>query len=282
MNFNLFNHSNLLFLALSLYSIPILSLNTIILRNSGSIRGTVIGQNAESIQLKTEEGGTLNIPKKKVLKVLYKEITTREVDDIRKKEEEKFKIQQLKENEKQLLAEKRKAEELKKVKEKYENQSNPAYPKQKLGLLSSYRLYNSYPNPIVSLADPDASCEPYSYSSDWYFLFGTFRITSPDLSQLLPKESRPIQIRYETSWTDLAVTMLGGIAVSITKKTLYVDVCTQSNQKRVVSESEILLEKEIEKKINEDFKKTKEKEELEENIKLEMEIKKLEKIGKHR
>jgi len=271
-----------LILILVFFTSPILSLNIVILRTAVSLRGNVIGQNADSIKLKTEEGETIEIPKKKVLKVLYKEITAKEIDEIRKKEEERLRVLQEKEREKQRLAEQKKAEELQNLKEKFQNEGNPAFPKPKLGVLSSYKLYNSYPNPVITLADPEAMCEPYAYSSDWYILFGTFRLTSPDISKLLPRESRPIQIRYETSWTDLAVTMLGGIAFSLTKKTLYVDICEEKNQKRMISEAEFKLEKEVEKKITEEFKKAREEEELEENIKLEIEIKKLEKIGKYK
>lgn len=255
------------------------SINTVILKNSDSLQGIVIGQNLDTLKLKTETGVILNIPKKKILKVLYKEITKKEIEQIRFKEEEKLRINSEKEKEIRKLAEQKKLDKLKKIRETYLSEGNKAYPKENLGLLSSYKIYNAYPIPILALASPEASCEPYAYSSDWYILFGIFRLTSPDMGELLPKESKLIQIRYETSLTDLAITLLGGIAFSLTKKTLYIDSCEDKIQRRIISEQELQLEKDAESKVLEELMKAKEKEELEDNIKLEMEIKKLEKIG---
>ncbi|MCZ8238490.1 MAG: hypothetical protein O9346_08410 [Leptospiraceae bacterium] len=58
------------------------SINTVILKNSDSLQITVNGQNIQALKMKTETGVILNMPKKKILKVLYKEITKQEIEQI--------------------------------------------------------------------------------------------------------------------------------------------------------------------------------------------------------
>ncbi|PJE00287.1 MAG: hypothetical protein CK427_14475, partial [Leptospira sp.] len=73
------------------------SINTVILKNSDSLQITVNGQNIQALKMKTETGVILNMSKKKILKVLYKELTKQEIEQIRIKKEEKIKLNSEKE-----------------------------------------------------------------------------------------------------------------------------------------------------------------------------------------
>jgi hypothetical protein len=256
------------------------TLNTVILKKGDVIVGQVVGQNSDRIQVKSDSGKVLEIPKKNILKVLYKEITKKEEEAILKKEEEKIKEKYKKEEEKKLLIAKMKEDELSRFrKERLQSYNeDKAYPKEKLKFLSSYKVYKSYHSGILTIASPDSICTPFANSSDWYILFGAIALTSPDMGKLLPSDSQSIQLRYETSLLDIGATLLGAILITMTRKTLYVDVCEDKDQPKYITLEEVKLEKDIDRKLIEDELKEKEKQELEENIRLEVELRKLERI----
>lgn len=79
---------------------------TILLKNGGNIKGKVKGQNAQNLIVETPDGKSQEISKSKVLKVVYKEVSDADLNNIRREEEAKAKNQ--------LEVEKKKSSELEK------------------------------------------------------------------------------------------------------------------------------------------------------------------------
>ncbi|TGK13931.1 hypothetical protein EHO60_00845 [Leptospira fletcheri] len=77
-------------LILLLFSSQLIAVQSILLRNGSTVKGTVITQNEKNIQVKGEDGRLVTIPKKSILKVIYKEVTKEEEKKIRQEEEKKI------------------------------------------------------------------------------------------------------------------------------------------------------------------------------------------------
>lgn len=77
-------------LLLLLISTQLIAVQSILLRNGSTVKGTVITQNEKNIQVKGEDGRLVTIPKKSILKVIYKEVTKEEEKKIRQEEEKKI------------------------------------------------------------------------------------------------------------------------------------------------------------------------------------------------
>lgn len=81
----------LLIAAFEIYSSP----HTVLLKTGTTIKGTVIGQNESGLTVKKSDGSTATVSKKKVLKVVYRDVTREEEKNIRKEEERKGKQEQI-------------------------------------------------------------------------------------------------------------------------------------------------------------------------------------------
>ncbi|MCC5813447.1 MAG: hypothetical protein JJT78_01710 [Leptospira sp.] len=111
-----------LFMASSVFSAQ-----SVILKSGKTIKGQVIGQNESGLTVKQTDGTTTTIPKKQILKVVYKDVTADEEKKIRAEEEKKLAVKEAAEKKKREEAEKKKqaeeeakrlAEEKKREKEK--------------------------------------------------------------------------------------------------------------------------------------------------------------------
>lgn len=64
--------------------------DSIILKNGTFQKGKIIGQTSEQISLQTTEGKVVEIPKNRIIKVVFRDVTNEEALQIKKEEEEKF------------------------------------------------------------------------------------------------------------------------------------------------------------------------------------------------
>ncbi|AOP35029.1 hypothetical protein A0128_14945 [Leptospira tipperaryensis] len=69
------------------------------------------------------------------------------------------------------------------------------------------------------------SCKPILKQTQWYFLFGSFPINRLESSEILPDPNQNYKVTLKTSWLDGALSVLLGIAASITRKTIEVESC---------------------------------------------------------
>lgn len=264
---------SLLFLILPVFSLW--SSQTILLREGGSLQGTITSQDAEGLTVQSKDGKRTNIPKSKLLKVIYREVEEAEIERIRKEEEEKLqkrereKLKQ-REERKRALEEKRKEfetqqkEELRAMEErlgksKVQSQTSGKLKEQELGYMTQYRFSKVYSHADVKLASPTAKCKEHSRSSNWYWLFGTFRITKPDNSALFPKNGGSVRIRTDTTWMDVGISSVLGFLGTFTRRTIVVESCGGGSRTRLYTEEELKYELEKQKfQLQSQFMKEKE------------------------
>lgn len=257
---------------------PIFSAHTVLLKQGKTIRGIVTNQNVDHVEIDTQDGKHLVLPKKSVLKVIYRDLAEADEEKIRKEEEEK----RQKEKEKILAA---KREEILKKKNEMEqaeaisrSNSKIASTQTETSIRNSFILGSIDRQSPFTLATLDAKCTPYSEFPEYYYLFGAFRWKEPDWNTLLPKDPTPIRIKQASSYTDLAITALGGFLITITRKTIYVEVCEGSGYRLLSDESINKLKEEAQQEV----KVEQELKEIEEKYEMELLEKDLEKIQKRK
>ncbi|PJZ51297.1 hypothetical protein CH380_20915 [Leptospira adleri] len=72
-----------------------------------------------------------------------------------------------------------------------------------------------------------SSCKPVLKQTQWYFLFGSFPINRVNSSEILPDLNQNYRVTIKTSWMDGALSIILGIAASITRKTIEVESCSR-------------------------------------------------------
>ncbi|WP_061235052.1 LA_0442/LA_0875 N-terminal domain-containing protein [Leptospira weilii] len=117
-----------LFLTFAVFVTAALSISaeTVLLQEGGSFRGKVVTQNQKTITIQTREGKRV-IPKKEVLKVIYKDVNEAEEEKIRNLEIQKLEEEKLSKQKDQELK-KRQMEEERLGKEKEEMDNKPIPP----------------------------------------------------------------------------------------------------------------------------------------------------------
>ncbi|MCZ8156787.1 MAG: hypothetical protein O9264_11740 [Leptospira sp.] len=257
------------FLLLTVLFFPVFSLlpiHTVLLKQGRSIKGTVSSQNLDHVEVVTSEGKHVIVPKKSVLKIIYKDLAEEDEAKIRKAEETK------REEEKQRLIEQHKLEILaKQEQEKRDNEiSNQVAQSsdtvQKSTLRDSFVLGSPSSQQTITLANYAQKCEHYSEYPEYFWLFGAFRFKEPVLSELLPKNNKPIRITQRSTYKDIAFTLLGGFLITVTRKSLIVEVCDGTGY-RLISEREV---EQIKNGVASDFKKQQEIDSIQEKVDLEL------------
>ncbi|TGK81427.1 hypothetical protein EHQ24_08900 [Leptospira noumeaensis] len=266
---------NLTLIILLFFIYPLSAVQTILLKQGKSIKGIVTNQNVDSVEVDTQNGKHMVISKKTVLKIIYKDIAESEEEIIRKEEEEKRKS----EKEKAIAA---KQEEIRKRREELSRQDAEKKAKQEGGEVVTHSLRDSFvlgsvaDGNMITLAPDSARCQAFQEYTEYFWLFGALRFSEPNWDELLPKDSRPVRIKQTSTWTDMAITLLGGFLITVTRKTIVVDVC-EGNGFRMVSDSEI---KRIKDEAVEQIRTEQELKEAEEKYELEQLEKDLESLKK--
>lgn len=254
---------------------PLSAVQTILLKQGKSIKGIVTNQNVDNVEVDTQNGKHMVISKKSVLKIIYKDLAESEEETIRKEEEEKRKT----EKEKAIAA---KQEEIRKRREELTRQESERKAKEEGGEVITHSLRDSFvlgsvaDGNMITLAPDSAKCQTFQEYPEYFWLFGALRFKEPDWNELLPKDNRPVRIKQTSTWSDMAITLLGGFLVTITRKTIIVDVCEGSGY-RMVSDSEI---KRIKDEAVEQIRTEQELKEAEEKYELEQLEKDLEALKK--
>ncbi|MDF3821760.1 hypothetical protein P3G55_17785 [Leptospira sp. 96542] len=205
---------------------PAFAVHTILLKNGKSVKGTITNQNVDNVEMNTEKGGHVVIPKKSVLKVIYKDIAEADEAKIRKEEEEKRDKEKAK-----ILAEK-KEELLRKEKELEKEENSKPVVQNQLATTSfrdTFLLGGSKQNSI-QVASLEANCQAFQQYSQYFYLFGTFPFNEPKWPELLPKDNRTVRIRQTATNLDIVISVLGAFFTTVTRKTIQVEVCEGTKQ----------------------------------------------------
>lgn len=180
--------------------------NSVLLKSGETIKGNITSQDAESIVVQEANGNSRTISKKKILKVVYKEVSEEALQEIRKEEERKLALKSEKESKDKEL-------EIEEEKKKNEKLAVLAEPESKA--IPSYALFTT----------SGKNCVPFASKTEWFWLYGNIPFSEPDWNVLLPKEFRTIQMRYTSTWKDTLSTIFIGSITSITRKTRVIEVC---------------------------------------------------------
>ncbi|RHX88574.1 LIC_13076 family protein [Leptospira stimsonii] len=71
----------------------------------------------------------------------------------------------------------------------------------------------------------EISCKPILKQTQWYLLFGSFPINRVNSSEILPDTNENYRVTIKTTWMDGLLSVLLGIAASVTRKTIEVESC---------------------------------------------------------
>ncbi|TGN14254.1 LA_0442/LA_0875 N-terminal domain-containing protein [Leptospira ilyithenensis] len=217
----------LLFVGLFLSSLPLIAINTILLKNGKSIKGIVSSQNLDSVEINRADGKHVIVSKKSVLKIIYKDLAEEEEAKIRKEEQtkrdlEKTRLLEIRNQENLTL---QNSETAKKAEERKRVLESANTPLKSDSLRTSFLLHSPNPTHPILLASPGQKCQPYSEYPEYFWMFGAFRFKEPKYTELFPKEDRPIRISQVSTYKDVALTLLGGFLITVTRKTLVVEIC---------------------------------------------------------
>lgn len=172
------------------------SATNILLKSGGILKGKVVNQDGNQIEILNENGKLTTVPKTNVLKVVYKEHSEQELAAIRKEEERKL-----------ILA---------KQKKETTNQNKAIDSK----------LSSGFQSKELVLTTVDENCFFHASQVEWYWFYGNFSISNPNAWQeLLPEDDRPIKISFQSTWVDTTLTLLIGSLTSISRKTRQIEVC---------------------------------------------------------
>lgn len=69
------------------------------------------------------------------------------------------------------------------------------------------------------------NCKVVGNTTQWYVLFGSFPINRIQSSEILPKPNQTYRVTLKTTWLDGISSLILGIAASITRKTIFVEIC---------------------------------------------------------
>ncbi|GBF51726.1 hypothetical protein LPTSP4_32640 [Leptospira ryugenii] len=201
---------------------PLHSVETVILKQGRVIKGHVTGQNIDTVEVQSIEGKQYVLPKKSVLKIVYKDISEEEEQKIRQQEITKRELA------KQKLLEEKEKERLKKEEEYLANlqKSEPSNTNPySSSIRNSFVLATPNPEQTIILANLSQNCKKYSEYPEYFWLFGSFRFKEPDLKSLIPKDGKPIRISQYSTNMDILVTAIGAFFTTITRKTLIIETC---------------------------------------------------------
>jgi len=257
----------------------LMATHTVLLKQGRTIKGTVTGQNLDHVDVDTLDGKHLVIPKKSVLKIIYRDLALDEEEKIRKAEETKREAEKQK-----LMEEKRKELLAKQAESQNTNNSDPSSSSAggvavKSTLRDSFILGSPNPSQSITLASFSQKCTPYSEYPEYFWLFGALRFREPNLTGLLPKDGKPMRISQKSTYTDMAITLLGGFLITITRKTLIIETC-EGEGYRLISEKEL---NQIKDSAVSEIKTQQEIESIQEKVELELlesELKEMEKSRK--
>jgi hypothetical protein len=262
-----------------LTSISLHAQQTVLLKDGKTIKGNIVSQDAEGLSLESEDGKRVSISKKNLLKVIYRQIDESEQERIRKEEEEKLSLKEKQDEEERVkkqeakriaLEQKRKEFEEKQkeelaslekaiTKKKEKSESSKRLGDPNLSYMTHYQFSQMLSSSDIKLAPANATCNEYARSSDWYWLFGTFPITRPDIEKILPKDSKTVRIKSENSWADVGINVVFGFLGTVTRRTIVVESCGAITKTKLYTEDELKLELEKQKfQLKSDFMKEKE------------------------
>jgi hypothetical protein len=214
----------LFFFCLLVLTSKILEAQTIVLKNGEIIKGQISGQDLESIAITEESGAIRSISKKTILKVVNREVSNDELDKIKKEEEAKIALERKQKEEKAKEEETKKKNSAEAERIALENKRKPTF---------------------TFYTNNDKNCKEYSSSKDWFWLFGNFSITKPKWSELIPKDSKAIRIRQEASLSDTLISIIIGFAITVTRKTTYIDICEIDDNYKILSISDLEKERNL-------------------------------------
>ncbi|XDD51030.1 hypothetical protein AB3N59_04415 [Leptospira sp. WS92.C1] len=69
------------------------------------------------------------------------------------------------------------------------------------------------------------NCQSGGKNVQWYFLFGSLPINRLRNSEIFPDANKTYRVRIQTTWLDGILSTLLGIAISVTRKTVDVEIC---------------------------------------------------------
>ncbi|XDD45577.1 hypothetical protein AB3N60_12780 [Leptospira sp. WS39.C2] len=179
-----------------LFFVSSVSATNILLKSGGILKGKVVNQDGNQIEILDESGKRSTVSKTNILKVVYKEHSEQELAAIRREEERKLFL----------------ANQGKQV----QNQKN------------QFDTKSTKPIPIkqIVFSNDGDHCDFYASKPEWFWLYGNFPLTNQNSwIDLLPEDERPIKISYQSNWIDTTVTILIGSLTSISRKTRVIEIC---------------------------------------------------------
>lgn len=219
--------------------------HTIFFWSGETLKGTVVSIGASSIKVKKKNGTIEDIPKKQIIKLLFRDLSVAEIeknwqDALKEKEELKIeKEEKEKEERKKFLEELR----LQRIEENKKKITTLAPLEKQKNIY--YYLYS--PNTKnINLADATSECFLQKEIKQWYILFGSIPINEIKTDEIF-SETGQYRIYTKATLMDSIMSVVLGLTTSFTRKTIFIESC-KSEDIFILQKNEIdaLLDKQKE------------------------------------
>lgn len=197
--------------------------HTILFRNGENIKGSVVMIGITNVTFKKRNGAIEEIPKKQIMKLIFKDASINEIEKIweeaLKKEWEKRLVKEEKEKEeRQKLLEDLKLQKSEEEKKKLANLKPLEKPKN-----ASYYIYS--PNTTsISLANSNAECSILKEFKQWYILFGSVPISEIKTDEMFLEDGQ-YRVYTKATLADSILSVVLGLTTSFTRKTIFIESC---------------------------------------------------------
>ncbi len=92
----------------------------------------------------------------------------------------------------------------------------------------THRFQSPYADQAILLEGWEKKCNGERNYSQWYLFWGAYPINKMDEKELFPSKSKSYRLSQNTTWVDGLVSALGGMTLSLTRKTWIVEDCNQA------------------------------------------------------
>lgn len=76
------------------------------------------------------------------------------------------------------------------------------------------------------MAGWEKQCQTERTFSQWYLFWGSYPINKMDEKEFFPSKAKSYKFALKTTWLDGLISTLGGISISVTRKTWVISECT--------------------------------------------------------
>lgn len=93
----------------------------------------------------------------------------------------------------------------------------------------THQFQSPYSDQGIQLAGWEKQCQNERSLVQWYLFWGAYPINKIDEKEFFPGKGKSYKLTQKTTWTDGTISALGGIFLSLTRKTWVISDCANES-----------------------------------------------------